>query len=53
MADTSLKLTCAECQRITYRRPASTRKKGIERVKLETKKYCKFCRKHTVHKEAR
>lgn len=53
MADTSLKLTCTECKRITYRRPGSTRKKGVERTKLETKKYCKFCRKHTLHRETK
>lgn len=51
MPETFVKLVCSECKRITYRRPASTRKKGVEKKKLETKKYCRFCRKHTTHKE--
>ncbi|RLC40213.1 MAG: 50S ribosomal protein L33 [Candidatus Nealsonbacteria bacterium] len=44
-----IKLQCSECKRINY----YTRKsKGVE-GKLELKKFCKWCRKHTVHKEAK
>ncbi len=45
-----IKLKCSACKRINY----YTRKnvKLVER-KLEFKKFCRFCRKHTVHKEAK
>ena len=45
-----VKLQCQECKKInyyTYKNPAS-----VER-KLELKKFCKGCRKHTAHKEAK
>ncbi len=45
-----VKLQCQECKRINY----FTRKsKGVIDQKLELKKYCKFCRKHTLHKETK
>lgn len=53
MAGNFLGLACSECKRVLYMRVASTRKKGVERPKLETKKFCKFCRKHTLHKETK
>jgi len=45
-----VKLQCKNCKRINYH----TRKnrKTIEK-KLELNKYCKWCRKHTPHKEAK
>lgn len=45
-----IKLKCSVCKRFNY----WTRKnvKTVER-KIELKKYCKFCRKHTVHKESK
>jgi len=42
-------LECTECRRLNYRTSKETRGAG----KLELKKYCRFDRKHTVHKESR
>jgi len=44
-------LVCSNCKRrnYTYRR----NKKKKDPKKLELKKYCRFCRKHTIHKEAK
>ncbi|MBZ9572955.1 50S ribosomal protein L33 [Patescibacteria group bacterium] len=42
-----IKLQCSECKRINY----YTRKSKNVEKKLELKKFCKFCRKHTLHKE--
>ncbi len=53
MPETFIKISCTECKQVGYWRPASQRKKGTERKKLETKKFCKFCRKHTLHKETK
>ena len=53
MAENYLKISCTECQRVTYWRGTSQRKKGVEKKKLETKKFCKFCRKHTLHRETK
>ncbi|MDO8663351.1 MAG: 50S ribosomal protein L33 [Candidatus Wildermuthbacteria bacterium] len=45
-----LKIQCSECKRINY----FTRKsKKMGDKKLEYKKFCKWCRKHTLHKEAK
>ena len=45
-----VKLKCQECKRVNYftHKP----KKSTEK-KLELKKFCKWCRKHTIHKEAK
>jgi large subunit ribosomal protein L33 len=43
-----IKLKCTDCKAINYY--AHKNKKLVER-KIELKKYCKKCRKHTVHKE--
>ena len=41
-------LVCTECKRRNY----STRKnKKKHPDRLERKKYCRFCRKHTPHRE--
>lgn len=41
-------LVCTECKRRNY----STRKnKKKHPDRLELKKYCKFCRKYTLHRE--
>ncbi|MEW6557374.1 MAG: 50S ribosomal protein L33 [Elusimicrobiota bacterium] len=41
-------LACQKCKRRNY----TTRKnKKTETEKLEIKKYCKFCKAHTIHKE--
>ncbi|UCE22221.1 MAG: 50S ribosomal protein L33 [Candidatus Aminicenantes bacterium] len=41
-------LQCTECKRRNY---TSSRNKKIQKDKLELKKFCKFCHKHTLHKE--
>jgi large subunit ribosomal protein L33 len=43
-------LACTECKRRNY---STTKNKSNQRDRLEAKKYCKFCQKHTVHKETR
>lgn len=40
-------LECADCKQRNYRTEHETR----GGTKLEMKKFCKFCRKHTTHKE--
>ena len=51
MADKkNVRLECSECHHINYltrRNPKTTT------GKLEQKKYCKFCRKTTIHKETK
>ncbi|MBM3251966.1 MAG: 50S ribosomal protein L33 [Candidatus Omnitrophica bacterium] len=39
---------CSVCRRRNYN---STKDKKKNPKKLELKKFCRFCRKHTVHKE--
>jgi len=43
-------LQCGACKRRNY---SSTRNKKTQTAKLETKKFCPFCRKHTPHKEVK
>jgi len=43
-----VKLQCTVCKRINYN---TTRNKKSVQTALELKKYCKWCRKHTPHKE--
>ncbi len=45
-----VKLRCVECKNINY---YTNRNKKKIKEKLELKKFCKFCRKHTTHKEMR
>lgn len=45
-----IKMKCSECGRVNY----YTRKnKKTSEKKLELKKHCRWCRKHTVHKETK
>ena len=46
--DFLIKMQCEACKRINYW--TRKNKKKIEK-KLELKKYCKWCKKHTLHKE--
>jgi large subunit ribosomal protein L33 len=46
------KLQCSECKRVNYFTKKSKKMNG-EKEKLELKKFCKFDRKHTLHKEAK
>jgi large subunit ribosomal protein L33 len=49
-ADRLITLRCSVCKRRNYY--TNKNKKTVER-KIEFKKFCKWCRKQTVHKEAR
>jgi len=44
---TLIKLRCDNCKKVNY---YYWKKKGAE-YKLNLNKYCKNCKKHTVHKE--
>jgi len=44
-----VKMRCSVCKRFNY----YTRRKKNQEKKLELKKYCKWCKKHTLHKEAK
>ncbi len=41
-------LACSDCKRHNY---TSTKNKRNVTNKIELSKFCKFCRKHTLHKE--
>ena len=43
-------LTCTECKRRNY---TTTKNKRTVKDKLKLKKFCRFCRKHTLHKESK
>lgn len=43
-------LQCTECKRKNY---STTKNKKTTTGKLEFKKFCRFDRKHTVHREAK
>jgi len=48
--DKLVRLRCEKCKRVNYN--TRKNKKQVER-KLEYKKFCKWCREHNVHKEAK
>ncbi len=43
-------LACTECKQRNYN---MTKEKKNHPDRMETSKYCKFCRKHTLHKETK
>jgi large subunit ribosomal protein L33 len=43
-------LECTECKRRNY---MTTKNKNNQRERIEMNKYCRFDRKHTLHKETR
>ena len=43
-------LACTECKQRNY---ISDKNKKNDPSRIELKKYCKFCRSHTVHRETR
>ncbi|MDD6380285.1 50S ribosomal protein L33 [Candidatus Weimeria sp. HCP3S3_B5] len=47
---TKITLACTECQHRNYN---LTKDKKTHPERMETKKYCPFCRKHTLHKETK
>ncbi len=48
MARETVHLRCVECKRRNY---SGSRNKKQNTTKLQLKKYCPFCRRHTLHKE--
>jgi large subunit ribosomal protein L33 len=45
-----LQLACPKCRRRNY---STTKNKKKTSERLEMKKFCRFCREHTAHKEAK
>lgn len=43
-------LACTECKQRNYN---TTKEKKNHPERMETRKYCKFCRRHTLHKETK
>lgn len=43
-------LACTECKQRNYN---MTKEKKTHPDRMETKKYCKFCKSHTLHKETK
>lgn len=43
-------LACTECKQRNY---DTEKNKKNDPDRLELKKYCRFCRKHTLHKESK
>ena len=50
MAREIIYLVCQECKRRNY---VEDKNKRLHPNRVEYKKYCKFDRKHTIHKESR
>ncbi|MDD5144759.1 MAG: 50S ribosomal protein L33 [Candidatus Pacebacteria bacterium] len=49
----AVKLQCQECKRVNYFTKKSGKPTDPTVRKLELKKFCKWDRKHTLHKEAK
>lgn len=47
---TRITLECTECKQRNYN---TTKDKKVHPDRMETKKYCRFCQRHTLHKETR
>jgi large subunit ribosomal protein L33 len=43
-------LACTECKQRNYN---TTKNRKTNEGRLEFNKYCRFCRKHTVHRETK
>jgi len=48
--DNMIKLECTDCKTINY---YSSKNKKKLKDRLEMKKFCKGCKKHTAHKETK
>lgn len=48
--DNMIKMECTECKKTNY---FSRKNKKTLKGRLELSKYCRSCRKHTVHKETK
>ena len=49
-ARTRVTLACQECKQRNY---TSMKNKRNDPDRIEMKKYCKFCKDHTLHKETK
>lgn len=47
---TRITLACTECKQRNY---STTKDKKTMPDRMEIKKYCKFCKSHTLHKETK
>ena len=47
---TRITLACTECKQRNYN---TTKDKKAHPDRMETKKYCRFCKTHTMHKETK
>ena len=47
---TRITLACTECKNRNYN---TTKDKKAHPDRMETKKYCRFCKTHTLHKETK
>ena len=47
---TKITLACTECKNRNYN---LTKDKKAHPDRMETKKYCRFCKTHTMHKETK
>ena len=47
---TKITLACTECKNRNYN---TTKDKKAHPDRMETKKYCRFCKTHTMHKETK
>jgi len=45
-----LKIQCTVCKKVNY---FTKKSKAVAETKLEMMKFCKSCKKHTMHKEGR
>lgn len=50
LKDNMVKLECPDCRQINY---YSRKNKKTVKIRLELRKYCRHCRKHTLHKETK
>ncbi|HYE60220.1 MAG TPA: 50S ribosomal protein L33 [Candidatus Kapabacteria bacterium] len=48
--DNMIKFECSECKQTNY---FSRKNKKTLKTRLEVSKYCKACKKHTMHKETK
>jgi large subunit ribosomal protein L33 len=46
----TITLACGECKRRNY---TTVKNKANDRDRIELKKYCRWCRRHTAHRETR
>ncbi|MQY65164.1 MAG: 50S ribosomal protein L33 [Clostridia bacterium] len=49
----TISLACSKCKRRNYTYRRNKKRKKQNPKKLELKKYCRFCRQHTIHKEVK